>query len=491
MKKIVALLVILLCFISSFVPCTAASQETVTLLEPEEVRQIFNTSQNSVKDTYVSIGGAQLPYRLYVPDGYDPSKSYPLVLSFHGAGERGTDNEAQLSNASIWGRLLIESERENNPCLILAPQCPATSKWVMVRNWSDCVYNRTSISDSPYMRATEELLEKVLEEYSVDEGRLYVTGVSMGGYATWDIITRNPDKFAAAIPVCGGVDPIRIPNVKHLPIWTFHNDADPTVPPTGTRQAYELLKDYGNIKYNEFVSNKHNAWTAAFSTVGLTDWLFSKVNTVEVSYPTVTGASVTGPTEIHRNEKLTFNFTLEDGYALKSLTVGGTKVSYTETANGGTVEISRYAGAQIKLDVRKIVTLSSEIKCDTGSGGTVTMKESALAGETVSFTVKADEGYEVKSVKINGEAVELTGGSYFFIASGAAATVEVTFAEKASAPVTPDEPNEPNEPNEPDEPDEPTGGADFTLDESIIIPAAIIGGFILLLIVAILIFKRT
>ena len=395
MKKLFLILCVLSIIFCSAVPTEAA---LVTTLSDDEVKAFPCT-----KATYVAEDGTSLPYTLYLPKNYDPGKSYPLVLFFHGADMRGNDNLAQLGNRGAMSRLLTDEEREAHPCFILAPQCASGQKWVNVPSWQNTLYNRSEIADSPYMTATEELLDKIAASYSVDEGRLYVTGFSMGGYATWDIISRNPEKFAAAIPICGGLDPTLITGLTNLPIWTFHGDADTVVPPSGTIKANEILSPYGLFEYTEYAGVTHVAWFTAYREAALTDWLFSKVNTVAVTYPTVTGAEITGDASVHRNEKLSFSFELDDGYALKSLTVGGTKVSYTKTANGGTVEIPHYAGAQIKLDVRKIasVTASATVGGESG-GGSVTIPQTALVGDTVRVVATPSEGYKLVELTVGG-----------------------------------------------------------------------------------------
>ena len=299
--------------------------------------------------------------------------------------------------------MLAENEKSAQPCIILAPQCPANSMWVMVSRWTDCIYDRSKISNSPYMAAPEELLDKVVADYSVDEGRLYVTGYSMGGYATWDIISRNPNKFAAAVPVCGGLDPTRIESLKKLPIWTFHNDKDPTVPPDGTRRASEILTPGGNFNYTEYRSSSHNAWTAAYTTQDLISWMFDKVNTVDVNYPTLEHVQISGDSSVHRNERLAFSFTVDEGYAVKTVRVGGAKVNHTNTENGGSVELAHYAGGEITLDVRKIATVSTQALCGgTAGGGSVTVPNNVLVGDTVSVKATPNAGYKLVELTING-----------------------------------------------------------------------------------------
>ena len=452
MKKFLVLL-LTLSFVFALSPhCLAASSPS--LISGDEVLAELN-GKNCVKDTYVTANRISLPYRLYVPDDYDPSVSYPLILYFHGAGDRGADNEAQVKNSVLLQRMLAENEKSAHPCIILAPQCPANSKWVMVSNWTDCIYDRSKISNSPYMAAAEELLEEIAASYSIDEGRLYVTGLSMGGYATWDIITRNPDKFAAAVPVCGGLDPTRIESLKKLPIWTFHNDKDPTVPPDGTRRASEILTLGGNFNYTEYRSSSHNAWTAAYTTQDLITWMFDKVNTVDVNYPTLEHVQISGDRSVHRNERLAFSFTVDEGYAVKTVRVGGVKVNHTNTENGGSVELAHYAGGEITLDVRKIATVSTQALCGgTAGGGSVTVPNNVLVGDTVSVKATPNAGYKLVELTINGvKKTTDENGSYLAKITDENTVIVATF-ESISATPDSSRPNEGNSSNS-------SGGSSF------------------------------
>lgn len=124
-----------------------------------------------------------------------------------------------------------------------------------------------------------QIMDSVEKEFSIDPARIYVTGQSMGGFGTWDIIMRYPKKFAAAIPICGGGDPSQAKNIAHLPIWTYHGDKDNAVPIAGTREMVEALKKAdGNIKYSEYKDGGHNIWVRAWKEEDLTQWLFNQQN---------------------------------------------------------------------------------------------------------------------------------------------------------------------------------------------------------------------
>ena len=349
MKHFILYLAVTAMLLTCLLPTFSFADDSVRILSGAQVYQAFESSENSVAAVYKSSKGASLPYRLYVPDDYDPNKSYPLVLFFHGAGERGTDNKAQISAGSVMQRLLTETEMKRFPCLILAPQCPGDSQWVL-SDWGPGTYNHSTIKVSPYMQAAEELLANVVDNYAVDQSRLYVTGMSMGGYGTWDIISRNPDMFAAAFPVCGGVDESYLDALQGFPIWTFHNDGDTIVSSKGTKLAYEKLQSGGAITYTEYKSSAHDAWTAAYSTSALMTWVFTKSAKTAVTYPEVDKVTFDGPAEITRGTDLTFKYEVEEGYEIASLTVGGVEIAL-ENAAKGSVTVEEYVGAEIKATV--------------------------------------------------------------------------------------------------------------------------------------------
>lgn len=231
--------------------------------------------------THTTSDGYELKYRIYVPDDYSPDKKYPLVLFFHGAGEKGNDNATQLKTGIT--TIFSFSNSEIYQSIVIAPQCPLltpdTAKWVDVPNWVDgCSYSTDLIPESKPMKAVVDLLGAVRESYSTDVNRWYVTGLSMGGFATWDIITRHPELWAAAAPVCGGADYRKAELIKDLPIWTFHGLQDPTVPYQGTEKMVNRLKEIGStsIKYTEIASGKHDIWSGVYSTYPLYTWMFSQ-----------------------------------------------------------------------------------------------------------------------------------------------------------------------------------------------------------------------
>src|SRR5687768_15353959 len=157
-------------------------------------------SQSGLFDKLLHTGkNGTMPYRLLKPVNPGVKEVYPLIIFLHGSGERGTDNEAQITH--ITDLVLDSKYRGKYPCYVLAPQCPKREMWA--EHNSD-----GSIRKEPTapMTLVIELIDKIMKEFPVDPSRIYVTGVSMGGFGTWDLLARFPNKFAAAVPVCGGGD---------------------------------------------------------------------------------------------------------------------------------------------------------------------------------------------------------------------------------------------------------------------------------------------
>jgi predicted peptidase len=218
--------------------------------------------------------GQKLPYRLLKPARIEAGKKYPLVLFLHGAGERGDNNKAQLTHGST---LFTKSEnRDKYPCFVIFPQCPGGKRWVEV-NWSEKTSHTMPKEPSDPMRLTRRLLEQFVKDHPVDMDRIYVMGLSMGGFGTWDFAARYPDLVAAAVPVCGGADDATAEKIKHIPVWTFHGSSDTVVWPQRTRSMVEALRKVkGNVKYTEYEKVGHNSWSRAFAEPELLSWMFAQ-----------------------------------------------------------------------------------------------------------------------------------------------------------------------------------------------------------------------
>ena len=220
--------------------------------------------------------GDTLPYRILFPENYDKTKSYPLVLFLHGAGERGKDNEKQLVHGS--SLFTDPQNRENYPAIVVFPQCPENDFWAPVhQEGKDFVFLNTK-KPTPSMQLVIRLLNKITKEEAVDKNRIYVLGLSMGGMGTFDLICRQPKKFAAAIPICGGVSLERLKKVRHMPIRIYHGGSDDVVSPEHSRNAFIELKANGSqkVEYIEFPGVGHNSWDYAFAQPDFLSWLFKQ-----------------------------------------------------------------------------------------------------------------------------------------------------------------------------------------------------------------------
>ncbi len=238
-----------------------------------------------------------LPYRIFIPENYDATQSYPLMLCLHGAGERGSDNEIQISHHGLaisWTENLIQSQ---HPCFVVVPQCPVKKRWNYV-DFGKGSFNMDTVAVGIELLTVINLLDSLLKEFNIDQNRQYVTGLSMGGYGTWDIISRYPERFAAAIPMSGAGDPSKVERFKHIPIWSFHNSGDKIVPVEGSRDMTEAMIRSGleviqtlgmpdnileshiseNVQhlYTESPKGNHGPWEQWYGSAKLHKWVFSR-----------------------------------------------------------------------------------------------------------------------------------------------------------------------------------------------------------------------
>jgi predicted peptidase len=206
-----------------------------------------------------------LPYRLLRPKDLNENKKYPLVLFLHGKGERGSDNIQQLKYITV--PFLNEKNRNDFPCFLVVPQCPENETWTYP-NW----YKEPQEPISSVIK----LIDSLSALPFIDNTKIYVVGLSMGGFATWYLITRHPEKFAAAVPICGG-DWSQVDKFKYTAIWAFHGARDKVVYPDQSRRMIEALKKVGaKPKYTEYKKAEHDSWTPAFNEPDLFPWLFGK-----------------------------------------------------------------------------------------------------------------------------------------------------------------------------------------------------------------------
>ena len=194
-----------------------------------------------------------LHYLLFLPAAYavHPQR-WPLMLFLHGAGERGDD----LQLVKRHGVARILEEQPAFPLLVVSPQCPPTEAW----------------APEPLLA----LLDDIEQHYDVDPERLYVTGLSMGGFGTWAVAIAAPDRFAAIAPICGGGDPSRVGVLRHLPVWAFHGARDPIVPLQRAVEMVEALQQCGgNVRFTVYPEAGHDAWTATYANPELYAWFLA------------------------------------------------------------------------------------------------------------------------------------------------------------------------------------------------------------------------
>jgi predicted peptidase len=201
--------------------------------------------------------GKEAKYVLFVPRGYKGDKAYPLILFLHGSGERvgGTKEPVEVGIGSA-----IKKREKDFPCLVIFPRAEKT--------WR---------ADSADGKRALAILEEVEKEYKIDGKRVYLTGLSMGGYGTWSLAVAKPDKWAAIVPICGSGDPSKAAKIKGVPCWCFHGDADKAVKVESSRKMIAALKEAGgDPKYTEYPDVGHNSWDKAYATKELYEWLLKQ-----------------------------------------------------------------------------------------------------------------------------------------------------------------------------------------------------------------------
>ena len=200
----------------------------------------------------------KLPFLLRVPMDLKPGGKYPLLLFLHGSGEKGNDNQKQLKHDPT--KLAPDGVFEKNSMIVVAPQCPADQSW-----------------SGQTLETTIRLVKDLQKELPIDPQRIYITGLSMGGFGTWSALALEPKLFAAAIPICGGGDPNSVEKFAKVPIWAFHGDADQTVKVESTRSMIEALKKNGSEpKYTEYPGVNHDSWTRTYKDPALYAWLLAQ-----------------------------------------------------------------------------------------------------------------------------------------------------------------------------------------------------------------------
>lgn len=240
--------------------CVVLTQQSASKLlwtkhltvKEREWRRLFESG------TYTSTSGDTLAYQLLKPLNYDSTRKYPFVVCLpYNHGVEGSP-PAQL--------LMSDLNRNNYPSFIYVPYCPDNAGWGGVPNYPE-------IDELVYAS-----INQLKETHSgIDPNRIYVTGVSRGGYGSWHFITTKPEMFAAAVPVCGKGDPNLADKIRDIPVWAFHGKRDVNVPVSGSRDMIDAMKKAGgNPQYTEFEYKAHDIWNEVTATPGLLDWLFAQ-----------------------------------------------------------------------------------------------------------------------------------------------------------------------------------------------------------------------
>jgi pimeloyl-ACP methyl ester carboxylesterase len=216
-------------------------------------------------EIFVNSKGETLRYRLLKPLDYDSTKKYPIVISLPYGGQPPTDTIRQIEGAVAALLLATADNRKNYPAFLFIPNCPPGAGWGGIPNYPTV--------DSIVFDAIIALDRR----FSIDEKRRYVIGLSRGGYGTWNFICKEPEMFAAAIPVAGGGDPTLAPKAVDVAVWAFHGAMDKNVPVGNSRNMINAIKAAGgNPKYTEYPDQGHNIWENVKATPGLLDWLFAQ-----------------------------------------------------------------------------------------------------------------------------------------------------------------------------------------------------------------------
>ena len=224
-------------------------------------------------------GDRVMPYRIMLPENFDPLEEYPLIIFLHGSGERGRDNKSQLKHGGSF--FASDSIRKKYPSIVVFPQCSIDQSWnnskLRLRNGTRNYEYPELIEPNGMQDMLTLLLRDVSTEYLLDGNRIYVGGLSNGGKGTFEAVRRNPGIFAAAFPICGGANPVIASELIEVSWWIFHGEADGVVPASNSKGIYESLKaENADVQISLYPGVGHDSWTNAFSEPGLMSWLFSK-----------------------------------------------------------------------------------------------------------------------------------------------------------------------------------------------------------------------
>lgn len=217
-----------------------------------------------------SNGNRSYPYRILKPSNHN--RTAPLVIFLHGAGERGDDNQRQLTY--LPQRFLDAPHLNTRDCFVLAPQCPEDDTWAPFE-----IREGEPVEHTKAMQAAIITIRKIISQENIDTSRIYLTGLSMGGYGSWALAARHPDWFAAVVPICGGGDPRTASKLVDVPIWAFHGDQDQVVPEhASSEMVLAIRKAGGSPAYTVLPGVGHGSWPWAYGIRGAMDWMFAQRN---------------------------------------------------------------------------------------------------------------------------------------------------------------------------------------------------------------------
>jgi len=233
------------------------------------------TRDTGFLDRSVTVEGRAYKFQVFVPEDWTPKKKWPVILFLHGAGERGDDG---LVQTEVGLGSAIRQMRSRFPAIVVMPQCRKEGWW----------------PNAPMDEVAMQALEQSEKEFHGDPRRVYLTGLSMGGYGTWRLAGKYPRRFAAIVPICGGIilpHPGSDPGAQDkkpyedaakkigsgTPVWIFHGGDDDTVPVTESRRMAEAMKALGaEVRYTEYAGVGHDSWDKAYAEPELITWMLSK-----------------------------------------------------------------------------------------------------------------------------------------------------------------------------------------------------------------------
>ena len=283
-------------------------------------------------ETFTDSSGTALNYRIYKSPAYnaeDKSKPAALFVYLHGSGGSESDNIKQITDQPAIVNYLVSDSADtffkDLPYIVIAPQCPKTDQWVDLE-YDTGSYSIDSIPITPSLKAVYELIQNILETENVAKNNVMLTGISMGGYGTWDLALRYPEAFNTIVPICGGGDPTKAAALKDMRIWAFHCDGDKSVPVAGSRDMINALKEAGiDAKYTEFEIASHNAWKPALEDVKdpyMIEWMIDGIS-YTVSIEAEGEGTVSESKTLKRGESMTVDIVPAEGYQLSSLYIDG------------------------------------------------------------------------------------------------------------------------------------------------------------------------